>query len=346
MGRSASSAMATKAIAMYGHHLKEADYVELLRKNTVQEIAGYLKAETAFRSSLKGIAKNTINRGFLETLVRQEFYIDFIKLIRYGDPAKKDFYRFGIVQIEIKQILVAIRAFKEHDRSNQLAQLPLFAKKMMSFELEKLVKVFSFDDLLNVLKNTDYYRILLPLKPVIGNEEIDYVACELALKNHFFDLMNQLIENKFSGKDKQLLKDVFNSRIELEHLTYIYRLKKYFQLKPNEIKEYINPVSVHIPKKKIMHWVETGEAADILDLLKNSYYHIEFDLQDLGHIENLVDRVQFKQNKKMLRHTGNAEIVLIAYMNLLEVQIQNIIDIVEGVRYHINRDRLSKILIY
>lgn len=346
MGRSASSAMATKAIAMYGHHLKEADYIELLRKNTVQEIAGYLKAETAFRSALKGITETTIHRGFLETLIRQEFFIDFIKLIRYGDPAKKDFYRFGIVQIEINQILVAIRALSESDRTNQLAQLPLFAKKMMSFELEKLVKVFSFEDLLNVLKNTNYYRILLPLKPIFGNEEIDYVACELALKNHFYDLMNVFIETKFTGQDRQLLKEMFNSRIELEHLTYIYRLKKYFKTSPSQIKELINPVSVHIPRKKTMHWVETGDADDLIELLKHSYYHIEFDLNDLGHIENIVDRVKFKQNRKMLRHTSNAEIVLIAYMNLLEIQIQNIIDIIEGVRYHINRDRLSKILIY
>lgn len=345
MSRSASSAMATKAIAMYGHHLKEADYVELLRKNTVQEIAAYLKAETAFRSSLKGITESTIHRSFLETLVRQEFYIDFIKLIRYGDPAKKEFYRFGIVSIEIKQILIAIRNLTEQDRSVQLSQLPLFAKKLMDFELEKLIKVFNFEELLKVLKNTDYFKILLPLKPV-GDAEVDYVACELALKNYYFDLMNTLIDKKFSGKDLNLVKDVFNSRIELEHLTYIYRLKKYFRFTPKQIKDYINPVNVHIPRKRIMQWIESGDAEDILELLKNSYYHIEFDLKDLSHIENLVDRVQFKQNKKMLRHTGNAEIVLIAYMNLLEVQIQNIIDIVEGARYHVNRERISKLLIY
>lgn len=341
----ASSAMATKAIAMYGYHLKENDYLELLRRNSVQEIASYLKAETAFRSSLKGINEQTIHRGFLETLVRQEFYIDFIKLMRYGDPKKKEFYRFGIVSIEIQQILVTIRSLSDLDRTKQLAQLPLFAKKIMSFELEKLVKVNNFDELLVALKNTDYFKILHPLKPV-NQMELDYVACELALKDYYFNLMNQLIETKFSGKDYRLIKDAFNSRIELEHLTYIYRLKKYFKVSPKQIFEYLTPVSVHIPTKRIHHWIEHEDADALLDLLKNSYYRLNLDLKDLAHIENLIDRVKFKQNRKMLRHTENAEIVLIAYMNLLEIQIQNIIDIIEGVRYHINKERIASLLIY
>lgn len=345
MSSYSSLAMATKAIALYGHHLKETDYIELLRKNTVQEIAAYLKAETAFRSSLKGINEQTIHRGFLEMLVRQEFYIDFIKLIRYGDPAKKEFYRFGIVNIEIRQILVTIRAFDEEDRTQQLAQLPLFAKNLISFDLEKLIKAYSFEDLLEILKNTPYFDILRAFTPV-GVAEIDFVACELALKNYYFEFMNQMIEKNFSGKDYQLIKDIFNSRIELEHLTYIYRLKKFFRFTPAQIKDYFNPMSVHIPRKMLDNWIDTQDADGLFELLKTSYYHIDFSDRDMSYIENLVDRIQFKQNKKMLRYSGNPEIVLIAYMNLLEIQIANIIDVIEGARYHINRERIANLLIY
>ena len=43
MSSQSTLAMAAKAKAMYGKHLKSEDYTELLRKRTVQEIAGYLK---------------------------------------------------------------------------------------------------------------------------------------------------------------------------------------------------------------------------------------------------------------------------------------------------------------
>ena len=42
----------------------------------------------------------------------------------------------------------------------------------------------------------------------------------------------------------------------------------------------------------------------------------------------------------------NADIVLVAYMVLSEVEIQNVIDIIEGVRYGIAADKISRLLIY
>lgn len=340
-----SFAMAAKAKAMYGAHLKATDYQELLRKNTVQEIAAYLKHADAFKDSLEGINEQTIHRGFLETLIRQEFYIDFLKLIHYGDNKKSKFYRFGIISIEIRQILVTIRSLGERDRSSQLAQLPIFASKQISFDLESLIKVQSYEELLRVLKNTPYAEILRPFHP-IDSDDIDYVACEVVLKKYFFEWMNRLIDESFTGKDHQQLKDLFNSRMELENLTVIYRLKKYYRSQPQKIREFLNPISVHIPRKQLDEWIDTKDAEAFLMAIRDSFYHIDFETKDILHIENLVDRIQHKLNKKMLRVSNNPDIVLVAYLNLLEIEIQNVIDIIEGVRYHVDKERIARLLIY
>ena len=121
MSDQSSLAMAAKAKAMYGKHLKSDDYTELLRKKTVQEIAGYLKNETAFKSVLKGINEFSIHRGHLEMLIRQTFYLDFLELIRYGQSKKDHFYEYGVLMIEIKQILMSIRLLSETDKTNQIA---------------------------------------------------------------------------------------------------------------------------------------------------------------------------------------------------------------------------------
>ena len=42
----AAGAIISKVRSMYGEHLNERDYSELLRKRSVGEIAGYLKQET------------------------------------------------------------------------------------------------------------------------------------------------------------------------------------------------------------------------------------------------------------------------------------------------------------
>lgn len=342
---SSSLAMAAKAKAMYGAHLKASDYQELLRKNTVQEIAAYLKHADAFRDSLEGINEQTIHRGFLEILVRQEFFIDFLKLIHYGDMQKSKFYRFGIISIEIRQILVTLRSLGERDRSAQLAQLPIFASKQMSFDLESLIKIQTYEELLKVLKSTPYAAILRPYHP-IDTDDIDYVACEVALKKYFFDWMNELIDETFSGSDHKQLKDLFNSRMELENLTVVYRLKKYYRSNPAKIREFLNLISVHIPRKQLEEWIDQKDAEGFLMAIKDSFYHIEFETKDILHIENLVDRIQHKLNKKMLRVSSNPDIVLVAYLNLLEIEIRNVIDIIEGVRYHVDKERIARLLIY
>lgn len=345
MSAPSSQAMAAKAKAMYGLHLKEADYHELLRKNSVQEIASYLKSETSFRTVLSGINEQTVHRGFLEMLIRQEYYQDFLKLIHFGDPSKNKFYRYGIISIEIKQILITLRNLSEEDRSGQIAQLPMFASKLTNFDLQGLIKVTSYDEILNYLKNTHYYDILLPYKPKSG-EELDYTGVEIGLKHYYYDNIDQMLQRDFKGAEREQLRDLFNTRIELENLIVIYRLKKYYKSTPAKIKSLLKNTFVHIPKKQLYEWIDNKSAEELIEALKTCYYRIEFELKDFVYIEQLVDRIQFKLHKRILRFSKNPDVILVAYLTLLEIEIQNIIDIIEGVRYRVDQDRIAKLLIY
>jgi V/A-type H+-transporting ATPase subunit C len=345
MSSSTSQAMAAKAKAMYGSHLKETDYNELLRKNSVQEIASYLKNDTRFRSNLEGINESTVHRAFLEILIRQGYYLDFLQLIRYGDTAKSRFYRYGVMSIEINQILITLRNLDETDRSTQIAQLPMFANKMTGFDMQGLIKVTTYEELLAYFRNTAYYDILKPFRPK-SEEDLDYAACEIALKKYYYKNITELINSDFSGAERQMLKDLFDTRIELENLTAIYRLKKYYKSSSSKIKSLINPTYLHIPKKLLFDWIENKSAEEILEAYKHSYYHIEFEAKDYVYIEHAMDRVQFQINKRILRFAKNPDITLVAYLSLLEIEIQNIIDIIEGVRYKVDHDRIAKLLIF
>lgn len=340
-----SQAMAAKAKAMYGLHLKEVDYRELLRKNSVQEIASYLKNNTAFKAILSGINEQTVHRGFLEMLIRQEYYLDFLKLIHFGDPSKAKFYKYGIVSIEIKQILITIRNLGEEDRSRQIAQLPMFANKLTNFDIQGLVKVNDYLELLAYLKHTPYYAILNRFRPNTA-EDLDYTAIEIALKRYYYSVINTMIDKDFSGMERDQLHDLFNTRIELENLTVIYRLKRYYKSSAAKIKSLINPTFVHIPKKTLFDWIENKNADELVEALRTCHYKIEFESKDYVYIEHLMDRVQYNINKRIMRFSVNPDVILVAYLTLLEIQIQNIIDIIEGVRYKVDHERIAKLLIY
>lgn len=54
----------------------------------------------------------------------------------------------------------------------------------------------------------------------------------------------------------------------------------------------------------------------------------------------------FNLTKRLMRFSTNPNIILMAYLNLLEIEIQNVIDIIEGVRYKVENDKIAKLLIY
>lgn len=341
---SSTQALAAKAKAMYGERLVKADYDELLRKRSVQEIAGYLKNETHYDKILEGINESSIHRGYLEVLIRQRLFLDFVQLVRYGEGSSK-FYQYGILQIEIKQILLTLRFLKETERGGQISQLPLFANKMTSFDLQKLVNVNSYDELLVVLKSTPYHKILLTTKPKPG-EELDYTACEIALNTYYHTEVLGHIKNEFSGQAKEQLLEVFNTQIELDNITKIYRLKKYYKSTPQDIIKVLNPTTVKIPRKTLFKWIETMTADEFVDALSTTAYKSSINRKDFVYIEYHMDSIMYNINKHFIRFATDPNVVMIAYMNLLEIETRNIIDIIEGVRYKVETDKISKLLIY
>lgn len=345
MSSQSTLAMAAKAKAMYGKHLKSEDYTELLRKRTVQEIAGYLKNETAFKEILAGINEFAIHRGHLEMLVRQTFFLEFLELIRYSQSKNHHFYEYGVLMMEIKQILMTIRLLSETDKTSQIAQLPIFANRLISFDVEALIKVNSFDELLNVLKNTPYYSILKPLKPK-SLVDIDYSSYEIELKAYYFKRVNEIIEHEFKGKDKEDIRDMFDTQIELDNITKIYRLKKYYNASPFEIKKVLNPTYKRINKKTLMEWIEQKDAQQFLQAIHDHAYDIPTDIKEFQYIEYQTDVIMFELTKRLMRFSTNPNIILVAYLNLLEIEIENVINIIEGVRYKVENDKIAKLLIY
>ncbi len=342
---SSTQALAAKAKAMYGAHLTKSDYEELLRKRSVQEIAGYLKNETHYDKILEGINESSIHRGYLEVLIRQRLFFDFVQLIRYGETQNHKFYQYGILQIEIKQILMTLRFLKETEKGGQISQLPLFANKMTSFDLQRLVNVNSYDELLSTLKDTPYHKILLPLKPK-ANEELDYTACEIALNGYYHKEVLSYIEKEFSGVAKEQVLDVFNTQIELDNITKIYRLKKYYKSSPEDIIKVLHPTYVKIPRKILHKWVETKSADEFIEALSTTAYKSSINRKDFVYIEYHMDSIMYNINKHFIRFATDPNVVMIAYMNLLEIETRNIIDIIEGVRYKVETDKIAKLLIY
>ena len=243
----AEGVIVAKARSMHGEALSEEMYQELLHKKSVAEIAGYLKHETSYAAALKDVRENNIHRGQLESILRQEIFKKTMKLYRYADAARKPYYRLHMQQIEIDLILSRIRVLISREYEAAIAEFPIFLKSYTSFDLLRLGNVHSYDELLDVLKHTMYYAVLLPYRVKKGEEnDIDYTKIETQLQMQHYTHTFQVIDKTLKGKSRKAVKQYFATQIELSNIEKIYRYKKYFNAREDVIRESLVPVHEHL----------------------------------------------------------------------------------------------------
>lgn len=340
----ANNALSSKAKTMYGRRLKEHDYQELLRKRTVSEIASYLKNETDYEEVLRDVHEKTIHRGQLEALLKRDSFIRRQKLLRYADLRHDKFYQYSIYLEEIEQILNCIRSILSDDYTGFVSDLPLFMGPYMSFDLARLLDAKSIKGLNEILKDTMYYEVLQPCFK--AEEKLDYAKCETALKRFFYEHQKEVVEKKFHGKLKKDVQKIFDTQLELQNICKIYRMKEYFHADKESIRENLIKVNQRLTKDMLEDLLDAKTGEDVLKKLESSPYQIFTDDNDFIYIEYYCQKITYHLGKRFMHFTNNAPLVYLTYFILDEVEVENIVNIIEGIRYGVSPEKIENLLIY
>ncbi|MBW9212314.1 MULTISPECIES: V-type ATPase subunit [Terrabacteria group] len=337
-----------KVRSMYGHRLQESDYLSLLNKKSEAEVATFLQNSELFHDCLTGINVKAIHRGQLEVLIRTEIFHRINKLIRYMEADGKHLVHNLMANTEIELIMMKIRALSSNNsvsKEDLITHMPLYVSQYSSFDFMGLSEVSDFEELLHLLKGTAYATVLklYRSKPI---EELDFVTLEHRLHERMDEEMMMYIR-QFGHEDTQKkMNEIVKIVIELENIQIIYRLKKYFQSKPEQIRPLLMKQSVFIPWKTLMEWLDTLNADQILEKLQQTRYKKYIGFNHFQYIEHFTKRIQYELNRHLIYQELNPNILMFAYIHLSEIEIQNLIDIIEAVHYGISQDRTRALLIY
>jgi V/A-type H+-transporting ATPase subunit C len=345
MSNATNNAIMTKAKAMYGKRLTEEDYQALINKKSIPEIAAYLKNQTHYKECLANVNESKIHRGYLEMLIRQDQFVRFSRLIRYANAEdEKGFFRYGILKAEVLQILLCARMLKNKDNVQMIAKLPIYFEKHIVIDLDELTKVKALPDLLNVLRKTPYYDIVFQY--ISGSiETFDYTSLETALMSYYYQEVLSMVDSNSKIKDPEAIHDIFKTGIELENITKIYRMKRYFNATPQQINEVLTPTYFKISEKQLKTMINELDDVRFLEALGNGPYGKYINPSNFVFMEYHTKVITHYMHKKYMNFTVDPDLVLLCYMNLAETEVQNIVDIIEGVRYRIPVERMRNLLI-
>ena len=137
----------------------------------------------------------------------------------------------------------------------------------------------------------------------------------------------------YKGKKQKDLLTMLNTSIELQNITKIYRLKKYFNATPDQIREVLFMESSRIPRSQMEELIAAKDASEFLRMLASSPYKLYVDDHEFVYIEYYTEKIKYHLARRYMRFSTDSALVYMTYKIVYQIEIDNLKHIIEGIRY-------------
>ncbi|MCL2513101.1 MAG: V-type ATPase subunit [Oscillospiraceae bacterium] len=344
MENKASTAILVKSRAKYGKRLTEKDYDSLLACTSVSDIAAYLKANTHYSAGLENVKEAALHRGSFEALLKGKMFRDFTDLCKFERSVGEHYFEYILLKSEIDGLIHFFRYFMAGNPQKHLMAFPDFYNRKTDISLSALAGAKSFDDVLNALKNTRFYKLLAPFRPMDG-KALDFQGVEAALDKYLYKKSLEMFEKEFTGEERNQLIQILSVRAELENIRKIYRAKFYYNSPPDVIRSLLNSESRYLKKRHIDKMIGGKTAGQVIDVVKSTKYGRLTEKTPFTFIDDFAARIMFDFCRRKVRFSSYPAVVMASVITLFDIEIENITNIIEGRHYGVELDNIRSFLI-
>ncbi len=338
------SALVGKTRAMYGQILKKTDYQEMIRRQSVADIADYLKSHTRYRDDLQECDTENIHRGKLEKMLRRGLIKDYEKLSVFVPANLRSFVRLVYKKYEIDAIKLLFRAFAAGNVPQEtLEDSLMFLSRFDRLNIPKLALSRNVSEFINNLQGTEYYKYL---RPYLGDSEhISLFQIEMILDVYYYSTLAKALGKVFTGEDKEVAAVLFGSEIDLFNLMTVFRCKVYYKMDKDVINSYWIENTYRISSEMRVRLLAANDKETFLGIVQETPYRDVFKAGDERFYDiNLLDYV-YDLHYHMFQHKVFTIASMLSYLRIREIELRNLVSLIEGVRYGMPEEQLERYLI-
>lgn len=338
------AAINAKASAMLGKLLTTEDYKKILSLKNPSEIAGYLKNNTAYKELFNGMDTSKMHRDEIEVVLKEGLVKCTDRIMHYFNGQHKEFFKCFYIKHEIVDLKTAARLIYIDKDFKDLRSNLVFAGKYKYIDMDKVVQASNINQLVEALKGTIYYPFLKNTTDENANSSLYRI--EMSLDRAFFTILEQAAA-KLPKEDKMIIEELIGSYVDMLNLRWIYRGKKYYNLSNEEVFNYSIINGYVFNYKKLKDFCYAGSEDDFIKMALETPYGFMFkaDSDSDIYMERRMNRfLYFRYKGKMKKYSLSIAAVL-AYLELIEFEIRDIISMIETVRYEMNYEEGKKYLI-
>lgn len=333
------NAIMAKSRAIYGRRLTQKDYDSLINCSSVSEITAFLRNSTIYAPMLEKVSSADISAGYLEFIIKKTRTEIFSKLYRYEVAFGQELYNYFAVSEEIDFILLCIRrVIFNNGVSDVFSGISSYKTDL---NIRALTSAENIGELTAALESTPYKDIVSKCSRS-GGEYIDY---ECAFINYLNEYIFALAE-KCCGKNSSLLR-LLSSKADTEFIDKLYRTKKFFSVSSKRILGSIYSGNLtNLSRKQIDLLLGASDEKALLEiLLATPYREYAQRISEFDYVEHAIAQINYEKHKRLLRFSNDPNEVMFCFMFLIENEINNLIHIIEGVKYKMDAVSIRNLLI-
>ncbi|MPW24614.1 hypothetical protein GC105_02250 [Alkalibaculum sp. M08DMB] len=338
------STVNTKISAMKSNMLSEKDFITLMKLENVKEVFNYLNDNTAFNKVLWNLKGRKIHRNEVERALYKYRVIVIEKIMFYLRDEYKNFIKSYMLRYEIEDLKLVLEVVLGRTKPDNFQDY-LFSSKYSKINFTELLEQDSINKVLEKLKGTDYYRLILPYSKQIDDKFSFYI--EMILDKYYY---HQLVATalKLPYQEDKESTEILRKNIDLLNLEWIYRATKYYDMSKEEILNFVLDYGYKYDYHKLKDFIYAFDLKKLKSYLEQTEYAFLFNhnYDDIDmYMERRIDRYTFYKALHLYRFSTLSFGKVIAYIQLIEFEVKDIISIIESKRYQMSAGEITKYLI-
>ncbi|NLM13695.1 MAG: V-type ATPase subunit [Epulopiscium sp.] len=336
------AAINTKLKAKKRNFLSDEDFRNLLTKNSVGEMARYLKENTGYKEVLKNFDPSNVHRGDLEIALVKNIVHQIENLVSYFQGDYRQFFLCLLIEYEIEDLKLILRMISRNEDITKIKDNLIHSEKYSCLDYDQLLQSKNVEQFLEHLKHTIYYR---PLK-TITDEDITKreFHIEMKLETMFYSILMEKA-NQLSKEDEQIVKETIGTHIDLINIQWIYRAMKNFIISSEEILIYCISNGHKLNYSKLKELVYSKNVDEFIEKVKQTKYKFIFPNDQDVFIERRIERYLYNLYSQLRKQNSMNVMECIAYIYFLKYEVKDIISITEAVRYNFDKELSKRYLI-
>nr|WP_320026505.1 V-type ATPase subunit [uncultured Acetobacterium sp.] len=344
MSKSKYACINAKTLAMSARRLNDHDFSELVKDGDLKEVFHYLWDHTYYADFIKLLDPKNLHRSDLEVRLNYLKVQEIEKLLYYLSGPDKSFIKVYLVRLEVESLRILIRGIARKEALESLRDMMVYSKNHTKVPFDRLLRVKDWDEFKKLLVDTDYYRIFEIHKEL--ETEAELVMIEKKLDRYYYDLLrNRLF--KLDKKSNRDLIEVQQRHFDLLNLVWMYRGKKFYNLSREEILAYSLRGGLKLNEQQLGDLAGAKNVDEMKAQLVDSDYAFLFNHTktiDL-YMERRQERYLYYLYKRLFSDGGSSLAQVVAYIRLLDFEVEDITSIIESKRYRMGETETKKYLI-